>query len=31
VFFEFFNGNSEMGQYYDEHESTFLIGVGFDL
>ncbi|MFP4353950.1 MAG: DUF1207 domain-containing protein [Phycisphaerae bacterium] len=31
VFVEYFNGNSNMGQYWDEHESLFMLGFGFDL
>jgi hypothetical protein len=31
VFLEYFNGNSNMGQYWDEHEATWMLGVGFDF
>ncbi len=31
VFLEYFNGNSNMGQYYNEHEATWMLGFGFEL
>ena len=31
VFLEFFNGRSNMGQYYNVRERYFLLGLGYDF
>lgn len=31
LFFEFFTGHSNMGQYWDERENTFMLGFGYNF